>query len=92
MVLDGEKGKFISKHRLEEKYMDLSDLMEGARVLCLTGELELHLLQLRPSSPRKKKSGKVIGSVDQRSCIYKRDKARKVVDGCQRGSSVKLRP
>lgn len=52
--------------------MDISDLMEGARVLCLTGELELHLLQLRPSAAPTppKKSGKVIGSVDQRSWWY----------------------
>ena len=35
-------------------------------------ELELHLLQLRPSAAKKKKkkSGKGIGSVDQRSWWY----------------------
>lgn len=75
--------------------MDISDLMEGARVLCLTGELELHLLQLRPSAaptPPKKKweSNRISGS--EVLVVYKRDKARKVVGGCQRGSSVKLRP
>lgn len=75
--------------------MDLSDLMEGARVLCLTGELELHLLQLRPSAAQEKKkkkweSNRISGS--EVLVVYKRDKARKVVDGCQRGSSVKLRP
>ena len=73
--------------------------MEGARVRCLTGELELHLLQLRPSAAKKKKKhkktkkwerNKITGS--EVLVVYYRDKAGKVVGGCQRGSSVKLRP
>ena len=45
--------------------MGTADLMEGARVRCLTGELELHLLQLRPSAAKKTKKwerNKISGS------------------------------